>query len=566
MPRYFNLPRLEFTTLDDQLVAINNVPLTESVLIVGPAIDGPTNLPVRVNNAGEIERLFGPVVFTPNYVGPNGEVTGYSGNALMKAVREVQSGGAADIRVMRVGGSLATGTFTAGGSGSAITGTITFEAKYNGRIYNTSLAVQFSSGTVSGQVVIYQPTVKGGNITISYADSTSGTTLGSVIDQINAHPENRTVRVTLGSLGSTTLARDVAGTVSLTGGTDGTIMDDNATNKVKMYADYTDAASGSFLQLADYEADNVVLVGIYLDDVVVASNYTRSIATDFANFLGTRTVDHPMLGIIGIKPLDDPSSRAKITTHYNALITTISGSRAANWSNAGYFMNAGFTYSDGTLEQPIDTGAYLQVVAGDVIISDPNLNLYVESAAAIYAGTIASLKPHQATTHKRVSGIYALPYEFTRAQLDTLTGGVGRDLILGRDGVGAYVTVRRIQDRGILFTKDVTASRRSSDFNKLQPLRIANSVHKGIKDIAFDYLGKENSIQMRTALQSAIKGFLDTMAEAGALLGKDGIGYIVEILGGESPQDRLLGTLHINVMLRPNFEITNIQVRVRLSL
>jgi hypothetical protein len=232
---------------------------------------------------------------------------------------------------------------------------------------------------------------------------------------------------------------------------------------------------------------------------------------------------------------------------------------------AGYFMANGFNYTDGSLEQTVDGGAYLQVVAADVIVNDPDLGLYVESAAGIYAGTVARLKPQLPATYKPVQGIFALPYEFTRAQLDTLNGGIGRDVNAGVDGGGAYVTVRRIEGRGILFVRDVTAAGRRSDFKDLQPLRIANAVHKGIKDICFPFLGLPNDIPHRQAMTTQIKSFLDGMADAGALLGKDGIGYALQVRA-DSPLARLLGLIEIDVTLRPALQIKTIRVRVRMSL
>ncbi|HYT40851.1 MAG TPA: hypothetical protein VEP90_00765, partial [Methylomirabilota bacterium] len=167
--------------------------------------------------------------------------------------------------------------------------------------------------------------------------------------------------------------------------------------------------------------------------------------------------------------------------------------------------------------------------------------------------------------YKTVPGIFGLPYEFTRAQLDTMNGGIGTDPTQGILGGGAYVTVRRIVNHGTLFVRDVTSARRNSDFKDLQPLRIVNAVHLGVKDIVFPYLGLQNSIPNRSAMQAQVKAFLDSMADAGALLGKDGIGYFVEILAN-NPLNRLLGIIEINIILRPALQIKTIRVKVRLSL
>jgi hypothetical protein len=565
--RFPNLPRLEFTLLDDRLVALGDQNLTESVLIIGPALDGPTDRVIRVSNAGDIESIFGPVAFNTNYVGKNGEINGYSGNALMKAVREVQAGGCNDIRVLRAGGSSATGTFTMPAALNAgATGTITFTAKFGGRIYNQA-SVTFTSGATSGTVTIFQPISKRGNITINFSGpALSGITIAQIVDQINAHPDNRTVVAAVGSIDGTVAARLLNGSMTMNYGTDGTINDDLATNKYLLYTSLTES-NGSFEIAQEQDVDNVLLAGIYLDDQVVSGDTTKSVALDFANFLGQRTVDHPMLGFIGTKPNNNPNGgRTATITHFNALNNPTSGNRTTNWTNAGYFLKTGFIYNDGTLEQPIDAGGYLQVVAADVNLSDTNLGLYTESAAALYCGFVASLPCYEPATYKPVNGIAGMPYQFTKAQLNTLVGGIGQDPTQGILGGGAYVTIKNIEGRGVLWVMDATASQRKSDFKNLQPLRIANTVHKQIKKIAFPYLGKPNDLARRNALATQIKGMLDSLAEAGALLGKEGLGYTLEVRGGVNPLDNLLGIIDVNIMLRPALQIKAIRVKLRLSL
>lgn len=575
--RYPNLPGVEFVTLDGQLVAVRDRPLTESLLIIGPAVDGPVDKITQVNNASDIEFIYGKIAFNNNNPGPNGEISGYNGNELVKAMREATAGGAADVRLLRVGGVSASGVLNMpAGFNSGVTGTVLATGKFPGRLYN-QVSLVFTSGTVSGMVVLNQPVSKGPQLTFKFLNTASGWTVQQLLDAINVDIRNKSVLLSVpsagaGGLNAGALARLLNGTVVLGGGTDGTIKDDLLTNKSLYYNQLVNGTAvapalfGDFL--ADYEVDMVYLAGLYLDDVVVPSNFTTSVAQDFANFLARRTVDHPMIGVIGCRPLNDFSTRTNIQAHHDALFTTQSGQRGAstdNWMNAGYFMNLGFLYNDGTLEQPIDGGAYLQVVAADVVINDPTIGAYIETAAGIYAGTVSKLQPQLPATYKPVPGIFGLPYEFTRAQLDDLNGGVGRDTNSGLMGGGAYVTVRRIVNKGTLFVRDVTSAFRTSDFKDLQPLRIANAVHKGIKDIVFPYLGLQNDIPHRSAMESQIKAFLDLMGNAGALQGTDGVGYILQVKA-DNPLSRLLGIIDIEVILRPALQIKTIRVKVRMSL
>jgi hypothetical protein len=564
--RYTNLPRLELTTLDGQLVALRDRPQTESVLIIGTALDGPNDRITACNSAGDVERIFGPIAFNGAYQGVSGEVAGYSGNSLIKALREVQAAGCADIRLLRIGGGFATGTLSTAGTGTA---TLTLASQVPGRIYN-QVSVTFVSGATSGYVTVSQPTNKGGSFTVTYSLETSGATLGQVIDRINSNQSNSTLKVTLGTAVATTLARLCQGSANLGGGSDGTINDDLKTDKGAFYHALVDASSGHFNDLlSDYNCDIMYIAGVYADDMVDNNNPALSLAQDFASYLARRTVDFPIVGVMGTRPLSSYNTRADVANHFQALTATDAATRATAaeyWEKMGYFMNRGFSYVDGSLEQVIDGGAYLTIVAGDVAMNDPDLGIYTDTAASLYAGSMSAQPAHQAMTHKLVQNIVGLPWEFNKAQLDTLTGGIGQDLNAGRKGKGAYVTLRRIDGRGIVFTKDVTAADRGSDFKVLQTLRVVNAAHKGIRSVAWDFLGQPNDIAHRQALTTGIKSYLDSMADAGALLGKDGIGYFVQVSGGDTPLSQLLGELTIDVTLRTAQQIQAIKVRIRLSL
>jgi hypothetical protein len=560
--RYLNLPQIELTTLDGQLIALGGQSPTESVLIIAPALDGPVDRPVRVNSIQAIEHLYGPVVFNTQYTGPNGETSGYSGNALIRAMREVQAGGATDIRLLRVGGYSASGTLTGTFALSGVTVNLT--ARYPGSLYN-DVTVAVASGAAGATVSVTQPTVKGGSFTVELADDT---TLQTFVDSVNTHPSNRSVVVSIASGATSTVIDLLNGSTTLAGGLDGTTHDMLSTNKTQYYSWLMDADYGAFTLLDDYEVDNLYVAGLAADDMVVSGDATKSIAVQLADYLGSRSADHPTLGFVGVRPLLDGTTKPKVTAHFNALTSTSSGWRdtAQTWTKAGYFMHRGFNYSSGNLEQDVDAGAYLQVVAGDAIFNDRDLGLYVGNVAGVYAGTVAALKPHMPATHKPVNGIFGLPYEFSKAQLDTLVGGMGRNLDAGESGKAAYVTVRRIEGRGILWTRDVTASSRTSDFKDLQPLRIANAVHKAVKEICFPFLGQPNDIPHRQALETALKTFLEGMYDAGALLGRDGSGYLLSVRGGQTPLDNLLGVVSIDITLRPALQMKAIKVRVKLSL
>lgn len=104
--QYPNLPGILAEFKDGGLVLRNdpNPPATESILILGTAIDGPVMEPVAVD-ASTAEALFGKAV------NPNGTSNGAT---LVKAFEEAYQAGSRDIRLMRVTGKPATATIKAG--------------------------------------------------------------------------------------------------------------------------------------------------------------------------------------------------------------------------------------------------------------------------------------------------------------------------------------------------------------------------------------------------------------------------------------------------------------------
>lgn len=548
-----SLPRVDLFRSDGHLGVVATQPTTDSLLIIGPAIDGPTERIVKLNAVPNIERLFGPIVFNSNYTGPNGETAGYSGNAIMKALREAQRGGAADVRFLRVGGTKATGTLTVS------TKTLNATAIYGGRIYN-QVTIAFTAGETSGSVTVSQPDIKGGDFTLSYTDAT----VAEIIAQINTSKKNGTVRLELGSMLGSTLAKTLDGTITLSGGTDGTQYDDLAEDKSDLYDALTDEDTGVFAFLEDEEADVILLAGFYLDDQVDDA-YTDSIAFAFSDFLAERSLSYPTIGVIGVRPLQGEATRAAIVDHVEALTTADAASRGTGWINAGPIMRTGFVYGSSDLPETLDGGGFLQVVAADVYFSDPNLNLYVENAAALYAGVISSRAPYNPTTHAPVPGIAGVPYYFRRSELNALVEGVGRDVDNDELGGPAYVTIRRQPSLGTVFTRGVTAAQRSSAYKDLHMVRLVNAVHKGVKNIAAPFLGRPNNFQIKTSLKTQVKTFLDAVADQGALLGGEGIGYEFEIVDSNSRTSQVLGVITINLKLRPAYEITVIQVNVQLE-
>jgi hypothetical protein len=109
MPTYPTEPRVQFVTRDQGILPIDEGPITDRVLVIGPAVDGPNDQAIRVGSMDQLSRIFGPTNKRPE-LGDQTTEKGFNGNWLVRTAREVFDGGCRDIWVRRVGGAYATAT------------------------------------------------------------------------------------------------------------------------------------------------------------------------------------------------------------------------------------------------------------------------------------------------------------------------------------------------------------------------------------------------------------------------------------------------------------------------
>lgn len=98
MELYSALPGHRTTFRDGNLTVTPPAATTDSILILGTALDGPVMTPVRVTRPEDAEKTFGKAVDALG--NPNGAT-------LIKAFHEVWAGGGRDIRLMRISGEKA---------------------------------------------------------------------------------------------------------------------------------------------------------------------------------------------------------------------------------------------------------------------------------------------------------------------------------------------------------------------------------------------------------------------------------------------------------------------------
>lgn len=573
-----NIPGLSITYKEGGLlVPVIEGSLTDTVLVIGTAVDGPSGEPVRIN-LSSAETLFGPLIYdtyyTP-YTSTGLTVGNYNGNSLLKGLNEVVQGGATDIILMRVGGTTASYPCTAGGNNFKL------NAIYPGRIYN-NLACALASATAT--LTVHQSSIGKGN-TLTY--TLSGKTLTQLMNEINTDVNNRSIRVT--TTNSTGLNQQIttaslnvtsftlsAGTGSTTG-TNGTVEEEYALGgSLGLSGLVTELCKelGAFDILQDLDADIVFVSGIYADDSATGAN-TESLATRLASACFISSLNgFPKFGVMGLRPIYT-NDRTSINTKVNNLISS-----SAAWQDEGrkilsmgYFMGATetgaskFVATDPNTNITVDTGRYIQLVAGpDVILSQNQLGAYVDSPAGAYAGLISTLSPQRATTNKQIPGIGGVTYDFTVKQVNKLAGGQPYDNTVGaeRSGYGGAYVVLRKDYRGLtVVNQDNTCALRRSDYSRLQVLRIVDAVIEGIREITLPYIGEPNHFSTRMAIRNSIRNYLDSVAETKAIAGGENIGYSFSVTS--TTADIVLGRLVIELTLRPALQIRSINVTVSVA-
>jgi hypothetical protein len=577
-------PGPNFKTVGGRIQPLTSGPPTDTLLIIGTAMDGPKNTPVRVLDSQQVSRIFGPSKFSNGYTNPvNGLEDGTpSGATIPLAVQQAINAGCQDILVVR-----STGAFAF--SASAFSSQLNIRSVFPGRIYNNVVVkvIVGSAGPMATNpfgvnITITQPSVKGGSFTTSYA---SGVLIGTIIDDLNNHRSNSTIVIprdtwpsALTSVGSALGASFFvpatqwgSGSVTLSGGSDGT----NARGElyesslVGMATELTRTDTGTFdTLLGDRVRFQVcALTGIHLDDVVSDSNPTdTSIAVDYAVWLDNMSIQSmPCIGTIGLRPTGIVDTGTYIDYINNDLLSTSYGywNQTLRWIKAGPFMHQGFRRYDvdGNI---VDIGARLQVCAGpDVIYLHPEVGRYTDNFHVSYAAMLTAIPPEKAPLFSPVPGITGWGVKVPGKYADKLISGVGYSVSENESGRGAYVCLipsPRLPGAPLAVYEDVTASYREDYFKTSQLVRLCNSIHRDLSTALDGFLGGPSSPAILSAMKSAVKNVMDGYVQTNALRGGEGQGYKYDVT--MEGTDQLLGIVRVYIDIWPATAIRRIQFTV----
>lgn len=195
---------------------------------------------------------------------------------------------------------------------------------------------------------------------------------------------------------------------------------------------------------------------------------------------------------------------------------------------------------------------YLQVVASETGIVLPVSNqMYYTNGATHYAALVSTLAPESAPTNKVVPGVKASRFNYSLRQLSQLTSKKmvtfrvknGNQLVV-TDGV---TTAPNIEIANIV---------RESDFARLSTLRITQLAITVVREACEPFIGEANQIPQYTSLNTAIRSALETIREAGAIMG-----YSFTVQATSNRLDEAVVSLEII----PAFELRRVDVEVNLT-
>jgi hypothetical protein len=144
-------------------------------------------------------------------------------------------------------------------------------------------------------------------------------------------------------------------------------------------------------------------------------------------------------------------------------------------------------------------------------------------------------------TNKTIRGVNNIRYDIATSQLEALNSM-------------RYVIMKNRPGRAPVIVEDVTAAPYGSDFVNWSTFSITAEAANRVKRVANEFIGKPNSVEVRTSLEQLISNALMTM---------DGL-RAFDFSLVSSPTQQVLGIIEIDLILVPVFTIKKIRTTVKL--
>ena len=311
---------------------------------------------------------------------------------------------------------------------------------------------------------------------------------------------------------------------ALTGGTNGNILNGRQRKEelVKAYD-----------KLRNYGADIWVPMSAYIDELTERFNPITGLKEtipvdytgDLVDFLEDLSINNIQPhAILGVKPMDEVTQANKDLWVKRLTIRDIKDpNRGANIMS-------------------LIQSKFMSVVAFEpVFLNVGRGRSYVANGQAAYAGVIASLPYDISPTNKTISGIQGLRYTLSTTQYESLNSM-------------RYVTMKTRPGKNPVIIEDVTAAPAGSDFVNWSTFSITAEAANRVYNIAESFIGKPNSVEVRTSLEQMISNVLLSMS------GLRGFDFSMT----STPTQQVLGIIEIDLILVPVFTIKKIRTTVKL--
>lgn len=515
MEQFTNLPGFFVDIADDGLQIMPTISLTDSVTLIGTAEDGPLFTPIRISRIEEAEQIFG--AYHNNGIS--------NGRTLVIGARQAYGAGCRDIRLVRI--PHATKAFMtlkdAVDGDKLIISAANIGTKYNDiKIEVTEADIKVWNLTDAAVEPLGEPT-----FAFAYTAETTFEEL------VNAFNENKETTGVVLSLPEAVVKTDTVGTLTAVGPV--TLGSTEGTAAVEFELGTYDGVEKdtiryqllqAYTYLMDYETSIVVPLDVAVKtqgDVVDPVDAEK--LADFCAEANSR--ESRVIGVIAAEELGkyEPGDIAM-------LVTKLTGEQAPSNLYKG--------------QNGQDIGKFISIVVAESIFYDGNLGMYSDKSAAAYAGLIASLPPHSATTNKVIPNVRGLRYNLHPSQLDVLTEA-------------RYVTFRNRSGRGTVVTDGITCARPLSDFQRLSTLRIANSVVNVVRQVTEPFIGEAMEESRLDAINTAIESGLRSLKDGKAVQDYRFVVYFASL------QDRVSGILTIEIDIVPAFEVRKVRLKLTLK-
>jgi hypothetical protein len=511
--------------------------LTDAVLLLGVATDGPLYTPIQITSIAQAEQIFGITTAAPSIT-----AAPILAKSLTRGVYEAFQAGCTNINLVRVSGT---------GSSVVITDTVTpansvtLTANYPGVKYNGLTATVVAPGTGAGSLTI--TTLDG----VAHAFPIPvGGIWGDLMNAVNFSTIN--VVATQASTSGNPLATiNVvnSGPTNFSGGNDGTNLTD---------AQYNDALVAAYMQLETYGVDVVCPLGAYLQPTYALdasgnptiananSGDTVWFGQNLAQFCARVSVDtQSCYGVISVAPLSVPTFTNAVRrgnqlalTKYNFNYLSGYNTNSPAVSNAEVLTTAGAA---------LNIGYLLNICVGpDPILNNQRLGNYVMDGAATYAGKSTTIQPQIGMTNKTLSSVVGLSYNYGASVINTLVGS------------GPGFVVFNTQQGSVRTVADQTYEVSGGDFAKLSTLRITYASMEAVRQACAGFIGGAANPATINAMGTAVNSALAALKSSGALLD-----YTWNI--NATAANQIAGTFQINLQLVPALQIRKIYVTISLT-